>query len=96
MQCSDADGIGLAGSALARLQFADVLDDLVDLLVGESRRECRHRAFLAILDAVANKVIVALGIHQLRTLAGSTAPVGMTKAAGRCEQLLDIDFPAVG
>jgi hypothetical protein len=42
-----ADGSGLASSSLARLQFPDVLDDLVDLRVGEGCTERGHRALLA-------------------------------------------------
>src|SRR5512147_1158824 len=69
--CPRVDGSGLGGSALARLQGPAVFDHLIDLRVGEGAIECRHRALLTVLDAVTQKVIVALRIHQLRPLAGS-------------------------
>src|SRR5215471_7394672 len=87
--------MGPAGSSLVGLQFPDVLDYLVDLRIAEHRTECGHRAFLAILDAVANKVVVSLCIHELGTLARSAAPIGMTKTAGRREQLPDIDWRVI-
>src|SRR5215475_13624717 len=78
-----------------RLQFPDVLDDLVDLRITEGLTKGRHRTGLAVLDAVAEKIVVAARLHQLWPLPGRTAPVGMTPAAGRCEQLLDIEGSAV-
>src|SRR5438309_11185095 len=83
------------GSSLTRLQFSDVLDDLIDLRVAEHRTERGHRARLAILDTVTNKLVISFCIHELRPLAGSAAAVGMTPPAGRCEQLFDIDLPVL-
>src|ERR1700751_2686283 len=77
-------------SALTRLQCADVFYNLIDLCVREGCTEGRHRAFFCVCDAVAKKVVVSLCIHQLRPLAGAAAPIGVTKAARRCEQLFDI------
>ena len=48
------------------------------------------------LDAVANKVVVARRIHQLRPLAGSPTAVGVAKAASPREHLLDVERPVVG
>src|SRR5260370_17472165 len=87
--------LDLAGSSLARLQFPDVLDDLVDLCVAEGRTECRHRARLAVLDAVANKVVASFRIHELWSLAAGPAAIGMTPPAGRSEQLLHIECSVV-
>src|ERR1700730_7387385 len=75
-----------------RLQRPDVFDDLVDLRIIEGGAEGRHRAFLAALDAVADEVVVAFGVHQLGALAGGATAVGVTPAAGGCEQLWDIDL----
>src|SRR3954471_285059 len=88
---SSCGWIGSGGSALARLQGPDVFDDLVDLRVTEGCAECGHCARLAILDAVANKIVVARRIHQLRPLASGPAAIGVTKTAGPCEQLLDVE-----
>jgi hypothetical protein len=49
-----------AGSSLTRHRFPDVLDDLIDLRVAERRTERGHRARLAVLDKVADKVVVKL------------------------------------
>ena len=68
-----------------------MFDDLIDLRVAEGGAERRHRTVLAVLDAVSDKVIVAGRVHELRTPAGGAAPIGMTEAAGCCEQLLDIE-----
>src|SRR4051812_28073919 len=87
---SHLDGSGPGGSALARLQGADIFDDLVDLRVTEALAECRHRTLLADLDTVVQKFVVSLRIHQLRSPASSSAAVGVAKAAGACEQLLDV------
>src|SRR5690242_501481 len=62
-----------AMSASTRLQVPDIDDDRVDLLVVEARTESRHRALLAVLDAVAKEVVVMLVTHQLRPLAGFAA-----------------------
>src|SRR5262245_1866443 len=83
---------GLADSSLARLQFTDVLDDLVDLRVAEHRAERRHGAHLAVLDAVANKVVVSFCVHELRALTESTATIRVTPPTCRTEQLADIDW----
>jgi hypothetical protein len=80
-----------AGSSLARPQFPDILDDLVDLRVAEHQTECRHRARLSVLNTLPNKLVVSLCIHELRPLPGSAATIGMTPSAGCCEQLANID-----
>src|SRR5215469_13064264 len=78
-----------------RLQFPDVLDDLIDLRVAEHRSERGHRAHLTVLDTVAKKVVVALCIHELRSLARNAPPIVMTPTTGRCEQLADIDWRVI-
>src|SRR5437868_6865977 len=93
--CPCADGFGFGGSSLARLQFPDVFDQLIDLCVAEARTERRHRARLAVLDAVAKNVVASFRVHELWSLAGGAAPIGMTPATGRCEQLVGIECPVV-
>src|SRR5947209_3953107 len=73
-------------------QGADVFDDFVDLRIAERRAESRHRAFLAVLDSVADEVVISLAIHELRPLAGSATAVGVTPATGGREQLTDIEL----
>src|SRR5579859_3790810 len=82
--------ISLLGFSATRLQITDVFDDLVDLRIVKGRAESWHGAWLAVLDAVANKIVVSFCVHELRPLAGGAATVGMTPSAGRCEQPLDV------
>src|SRR5690349_2844436 len=86
----------LSASTFVRLQATDVAEDLVDLLIAECCAEGRHRTWLAVLDAVADEVVISLAIHELGPLAGGTAAVGMTPAASGCEQLCDIELPVFG
>src|SRR5262249_44011989 len=87
----DAYGSSLVGSSLVRLQFMDVLDDLVDLRVAERRTKRGHRARFTVLDTVAKKVVVTFCIHELWPLARSAATVGVTPPAGRYEQLATLN-----
>src|SRR5271163_2072663 len=77
--------------SLVGLQRADIFDDLRDLRVVERCAESRHRAFLAVLDAVDDEFVAALRIHELRPSAGAPASVGVAKPADRREQLLGIE-----
>ena len=69
---------------------------MVDVGIGEGLAERRHGAFLAVLDAVADEVVTARGVHQLRPLAGGAAPVGVAKAADGGEQLVDVEVMLSG
>src|SRR5712692_5219400 len=80
----------MARPFLIGLQRSDVLQDRIDLRFAEDLAKSRHRALLAELDAVAEEVVTARRIHELRPLAGGPAAIGMTIAAGRREQLTDI------
>src|SRR5260221_4853527 len=91
MPCLATDGSGLRRSSLIGLQLADVLDDRVHLRGVEDFAEGRHRARLADHDAFADEVVAALRVHELRPLAGRPAAIGMAPAAGRREELVDVD-----
>src|SRR6266851_537982 len=78
-------------SPLIGFQLADIFDDRVDLRVVEDFAEGRHGAALAGLDALAEVVVAALRMHQLRPLAGHPPAIGMTPAASRGEDLVDVD-----
>src|SRR5262249_39617074 len=86
---------GLACSSLVRLQIVNVLDDLIDLRIAEHRTKSRHRARLSVLDAVTEKVVVALCIHELRPFPGGAAAMGVTPSTRGCEQLADIDWRVI-
>src|SRR5258708_37046870 len=47
------------------LEMADVVDDALDLRVAERALEGRHRAFLAVLYAVDDEGVAALGAREL-------------------------------
>ena len=64
---------------------------LVDVGVGEGLAERRHRAFLTVLDAVADEIVAARGVHQLWAFASDAAAVGVAKAADGGEQLLNVE-----
>src|SRR5260221_3983023 len=78
-------------SPLIGFQLADIFDDRLDLRVVEDLAEGRHGAALAGLDALAEIVVAALRVHQLRPLAGRPPAIGMTPAAGRGEDLVDVE-----
>jgi len=75
-------------NSLLRPKRANIGDDLVDVGIGEGLTERRHGPFLTVLDAVADKVVAARGVHQLRSLADGAAPVGVAEAADGGEQLV--------
>ena len=57
----------------------------------KAQTERRHRAFLTGLDAVAQIVVAAGRIRELRPLAGNPSAIRVTPAAAGCEQLFDIE-----
>src|SRR3954447_21746091 len=72
------------------LQGADVFDHFVDLRIAERCAEGRHRAFLAVLDSIAEELVIPLAVHQLRPPPGGATTVRVAPATGRREQLPDI------
>src|SRR6266567_1400413 len=84
----------IARPFLIGLQRSDVLEDRIDLRFAEGFAKSRHRALLAELDAVAEEVVTARRIHELRPLAGGPAAIGMTiaeRADDRCRSIVRVD-----
>src|SRR6185437_11842786 len=81
---------GHAPRRLFRLEAADIVDDPFDLSVVQRALEGRHGAFLAILDAVGDETVAALGAGELGAFAGGAAAIGVTPAAGGGEEALDV------
>ncbi len=90
------DGSGLGDSSLARLQGADVVDDLVDLRVGEGPAEGRIAPDLPFLMRLCRNSSSRGEFISRGPSPAARPPAEWTKAAGPREQLLDVECPVVG
>src|ERR1700738_2922094 len=83
----------------SRCRFAPALvieppnvgQDRDDLAVAEHRTERGHGAHLALLDALDDEFVAALGFRQFRTPTRGTTTILVTETAGGGEHLLAID-----
>src|SRR3984893_7628117 len=69
----------------------DIGQDRNDLTVAEHRAKRGHRAQLALLDALDDEFVAALGFRQFRPPARGTTTILVTETAGGGEHLLAID-----
>src|SRR6202007_1412002 len=72
-------------------EIVDVGDNRIDVGVAEHLTEGWHCALLTVLDAVADELVTALCIHQLRTFPGGAAPIAVAEAAIGGEQYPDVE-----
>ncbi len=72
------------------LEMADVVDDAFDLRLAERALEGRHRAFLALLDAVGDEGIAALGVRELGPFPGLAPAILVAPAAGGGEEFVHL------
>src|SRR5581483_4793474 len=65
---SAAATMALRRMVLTALETVDIMNDALDLIVGQRAIEGRHLAFFAVLDAVDDESVAALRAGELRPL----------------------------
>src|SRR5262245_14328062 len=76
---------------MSRFELPNVRHDRLELLVRESRSECRHLAGLAVPDPRNDLGVGELSVHQLRPFAGLASALEMTPATGSRKERVDVE-----
>src|SRR4029079_8423210 len=84
-------GISWILRLLVRLETADELYDVADLIVRKSRADSRHPARHCAPDPIEYEFVTSLRVHELRALGGLATVVLMTKPANVAKRALHIE-----